>query len=35
MASERAALFGNDLQVAERAGGMDLLRERGGDLALA
>ena len=35
MASERAALFGNDLQVAERAGGMDLLRERGGDLAVA
>jgi phage baseplate assembly protein W len=34
MAIDRAALFGNDLQVAERAGGMDLLRERGGDLAL-
>ena len=35
MASERAQLFGNDLQIVERAGGMDLLAEAGGDLAVA
>jgi phage baseplate assembly protein W len=35
MANERAQLFGNDLQIVERAGGMDLLAEAGGDLAVA
>ena len=35
MANERAELFGNDLQIVERAGGMDLLAEAGGDLAVA
>ena len=35
MAGERAQLFGNDLQVVERAGGLDLLPEPGGDLAVA
>jgi phage baseplate assembly protein W len=32
---ERAALFGDDLRVAERAGGLDLLADAQGDLALA
>ena len=35
MANERVQLFGNDLQIVERAGGMDLLAEAGGDLAVA
>jgi phage baseplate assembly protein W len=35
MANERAQLFGNELQIVERAGGMDLLAEAGGDLAVA
>ncbi len=35
MAGERAALFGSDLQVVERAGGLDLLPDAAGDLALA
>jgi phage baseplate assembly protein W len=32
---ERAALFGNDLQLAGRAGGLDLTGDSRGDLALA
>jgi phage baseplate assembly protein W len=32
---DRAKLFGNDLQLAERAGGMDLITNQIGDLALA
>jgi phage baseplate assembly protein W len=35
MTSERAALFGNDLQIVERAGGLDLIADPKGDLALA
>ena len=35
MANERVQLFGNDLLIVERAGGMDLLAEAGGDLAVA
>jgi phage baseplate assembly protein W len=35
MAVERAALFGNDLQIVERAGGIDLIADAKGDLALA
>ena len=32
---ERAALFGDDLRIVERAGGLDLLADPQGDLALA
>jgi len=35
MAADRATLFGADLQIVERAGGLDLLRDAGADLALA
>lgn len=35
MASDRAALFGDDLQVMERAGGLDLLANATGDISLA
>jgi phage baseplate assembly protein W len=35
MTGERARLFGNDLQIVERAGGLDLLPASGGDLAVA
>ena len=35
MAVERIQLFGRDLQIAERAGGLDLLAAAGGDLAVA
>ena len=35
MATERAGLFGDDLQVVDRAGGLDLLGDPSGDLALA
>lgn len=35
MTTERAALFGDDLQVAEWADGLDLLTDAQGDLALA
>ena len=35
MGAERATLFGADLQIVERAGGLDLLRDAGADLALA
>jgi phage baseplate assembly protein W len=35
MANERAALFGSDLQIVERGGGLDLLADGRGDLALA
>ena len=35
MAVDRATLFGADLQIVERAGGLDLLRNAGADLALA
>ena len=35
MASERAALFGDDLQMVDRTGGFDLIGDPQGDLALA
>jgi phage baseplate assembly protein W len=35
MTEERARLFGDDLQIVERAGGLDLLPAAGGDLAVA
>jgi phage baseplate assembly protein W len=35
MLIDRAKLFGADLQIVERAGGLDLLRDAGADLALA
>lgn len=35
MPTERAALFGDDLRIVERAGGLDLLVDPQGDLALA
>lgn len=35
MTGERAELFGSDLQIVERAGGLDLQPAAGGDLALA
>lgn len=35
MATERVTLFGSDLHLAERAGGLDLLASPGGDLAVA
>jgi phage baseplate assembly protein W len=35
MPSERAALFGDDLRIVERAAGMDVLADPQGDLALA
>ena len=35
MATERTRLFGSDLQIVERAGGLDLLPSPGGDLAVA
>lgn len=35
MTDERARLFGSDLKIVERAGGLDLLPAAGGDLALA
>lgn len=35
MATERAVLLGDDLQIVDRAGGLDLLGDAGGDLALA
>ena len=35
MTTEREKLFGNDLQLVERAGGRDLIADNAGDLALA